>query len=245
MNFDEIVYYSLLAAEDNEYCCQTLKDWTRDQLLETIQTAHLLVDQGHVLFEDVQPLIQLCTKSALSCIPEGSDDFSPPFSCDQVESLVWLLEDDPASFDEHYSACSQQVLSDCIYSVQSLVSQAVCESAFVQPLLQAWSDLLSLAKPHYSSPAINHLLSKRSISPSPMATSATTQFNQLPTKYYHPVSKCCTHPAFNSPVSSPPPVTVPQNPSLATVPWSSFCPATFFAYSPAPTYKTARAKPKK
>lgn len=78
-----------------------------------------------------------------------------------------------------------------------------------------------------------------------MATSATAQFTQLPTKYYYPVSKCCTYPAFNPPVSSPPPVTTPQNPPPATVPLSSFCPATYFSYDPAPTYKAAMAKPKK
>ena len=50
-------------------------------------------------FNDVQPLIRLCVKLALLFFPDGSDDFSPPFSRDQVESLVWLMEDDPASFD--------------------------------------------------------------------------------------------------------------------------------------------------
>ena len=105
---------------------QVLEGWTSDQLMDTIRSAHSMVDQGYMSFDDIQPLIRLCVKLALSVIPDGSDDFSPPFSRDQVESLVWLMEDDPTSFDEHYSSCPQQKLSECISSVQSLIRQGVC-----------------------------------------------------------------------------------------------------------------------
>lgn len=50
------------------------------------------------MFGDVQPLNQVCAELALSSIPEGSDNFSPPFSMAQVESLVCLKEDDSAYF---------------------------------------------------------------------------------------------------------------------------------------------------
>lgn len=189
MQAEIVIYFTSLVTEDNCYCRLVLKEWARDQLLECIHLAHFLVDQGGMLFENVQPLIQLCAELALSSTPEGRDDFSPPFSFDQVESLVWLLENDPAFFMERYAACSQQVLSDCIHSVQSLVSKAVCESMFVQPVLQARSDLLYLAKPQQPSPAINHLPSQESIPPLLMATSATAQYTQLSTQYYY----LCVH----------------------------------------------------
>ena len=106
MNPNVIPYYALLASKSGDYLRQTLKEWTRDQLLEIIRLAHSQVDQGCVLFGEVQPLIQICAELALSCVPGTCDDFSPPFSADQVESLVWLLEDDPSCFCEHYSVCT-------------------------------------------------------------------------------------------------------------------------------------------
>ncbi|CAI9536312.1 unnamed protein product, partial [Staurois parvus] len=137
MHLDEVVYLSLLVFDDRDYAYQTLKEYTRDQLLESIRIAHCLVDQG-TEFSEVQPLIQVCAELALSCTTESRDDFFP-FSADQVESLKWLLEDHPDCFHEHYAACPSHVLMDCINAVQSLVRQAICKLSFVQPVLQTWS----------------------------------------------------------------------------------------------------------
>ncbi|CAI9594367.1 unnamed protein product [Staurois parvus] len=137
MHPDEVMYLSLLVFDDRDYAYQTLKEYNRNQLLECIWVAHVLVDQG-TEFSEVQPLIQVCAELASSGTPESRNDFLPPFSADQVESLVWLLEDDVECFLEHYSACSQQVLRDCINAVQSLTRQALCKRSFVQPVLQIW-----------------------------------------------------------------------------------------------------------
>ncbi|CAI9604028.1 unnamed protein product, partial [Staurois parvus] len=94
-----------------------------------------LVDQG-TEFSEVQPLIQVCAELARSCTPESRDDFFPPFSADQVESLVWLLEEDPDCFHQHYAACPSHVLRECIDAVQSLIRQAMCKLSVVQPILQ-------------------------------------------------------------------------------------------------------------
>lgn len=119
-------------------------------------------------------------------------------------SLVWLLEDDPTYFFEHYSACSQQVITECIDSVQALVTQAECKLQFVQPLLLAWSDMLQSApaNPQQTTSAIRHLPTQMPFSPLPMATSVTAQYTLLLTKYQYPVSTPCTYPAFNPPASS-------------------------------------------
>ena len=78
MDFNEITYFSLLAEEDEEYCRQVFEGWTSDRLMETIRSAHSMVDHGYMSYDDVQALIRLCVKPALSFIPDGSDDFSPP-----------------------------------------------------------------------------------------------------------------------------------------------------------------------
>ncbi|XP_040191759.1 uncharacterized protein LOC120924781 [Rana temporaria] len=124
MHLEEIVYLSLLATDDRDFCYQELSEYTSEQLLECIRMAHVFIDHGSVLFDDVQPLIRICTELAQSDAATGRDDYTPPFSAAQVESLVWLLEDDSAFFYEQYSACPQQVLAACINSVQSLVRQA-------------------------------------------------------------------------------------------------------------------------
>ena len=105
MHLEDIVYLSLLATDDRDFCYQELSEYTSEQLLECIRMAHVFIDHGSVLFEDVQPLIQICTELALSDASSGGDDYTPPFSATQVESLVWLLEDDSAFFHEQYSAC--------------------------------------------------------------------------------------------------------------------------------------------
>ncbi|PIO33116.1 hypothetical protein AB205_0158490, partial [Aquarana catesbeiana] len=100
--YSEVIYFSLLASESGEYFHQALKRWSSNQLFATIRLAHSLVDQCYMLFGEVQPLIKICTELALPCIPEGHDDFTPPFNVNQVVSLVWLFEDDPVDFCEHY-----------------------------------------------------------------------------------------------------------------------------------------------
>ncbi|CAI9562468.1 unnamed protein product [Staurois parvus] len=224
MDLDEVVYLYLLVFDDREYAYQTLKEYPRDELLECIRLAHVLVDQG-TEFSEVQPLIQVCAELVSSGTPECRDEFLPPFSADQVESLVWLLEDDVDCFLDHYAACSPQTLRDCINAVQSLVRQALCKLSFVQPILQTWTDLLhpasvSLQKP---SPASN-LFPQSSIPAFPTAPPAL-----LSTACQYPVPTRCTYPAFN-PVKKPSVATAPSSVPSSS---SSLSPAAPFVCRPA------------
>lgn len=121
-----------------------------------------------------------------------------PFSMAQVESLV-LLEDDLAYFLEHYSACSHQVLRECINAVQSLVRQAACKPNFVQPLLQAWSDILHSVRLQQPIPATRDLPtpwsfsithSKHSCSPVYPAT------NEVSVPFIHLLHLPCLQPSY-------------------------------------------------
>ncbi|XP_077334538.1 uncharacterized protein LOC143975853 [Lithobates pipiens] len=253
MHLDDILYLSLLATDDRDFCRQTLGEYTREQLLECIRIAHVFVDQGSFLFEDVQPLIWICTELALSDASSGGDDYTPPFSAAQVESLVWLLEDDSPFFFEQYSACPKQVLAACIDSVQSLVRQTVCKPDFVQPLLQAWSSLLYSASVSSQPPISVSRYQPAGISSSllPPTTTISDPYTLLPMKYQYPVSSCCTYPAFNPSATSQLPSSVPLNlpsssaPSVLPSFHSSLLPAASTTYSPVPTYKSSVAKTKK
>lgn len=60
--------------------------------------------------------------------------------------LGWLLKYCTGSFFLQYSAYSQQVLVDCITAVCSLIGhfeQGRDKLTLVQPMLQAWSQILS------------------------------------------------------------------------------------------------------
>ena len=64
----------------------------------------------------------------------------------QVGFLGWLLKNCASSFLQQYAAYSQQVVLECIASVHRLIEQ--CEQGrdkltLVQPLLQAWSKIIS------------------------------------------------------------------------------------------------------
>lgn len=153
---------------------------------------------------------------------------------------------------EHYSACPQQKLRECIHSVQTIVRQAACDPSFVQPVLQAWSDILQSppANPQQTTSAIRHLPAQMYCSPSPMATSVAVQYTRLPIKYQYPVSAPCKYPAFYPPASSQLPAN-PQEfpPATATslLPYSNppFQSAAPLIYSPAVTHRASVAKPKK
>ncbi|CAI9544315.1 unnamed protein product, partial [Staurois parvus] len=216
MDLDEVVYFSLLVFDEKDYAYQTLKEYTQDQLLECIRIAHCLVDQG-TEFSEVQPLIQVCAELAQSCTPESRDDFFPPFSVDQVESLVWLLEDDPDCFHEHYAAGPSHVLMDCINAVQSLIRQARCKLSFVKPVLQTWTYLL-----HPASVGLQHHSSAQGTLPaSPTAPPVMAQYTLLTTTYHSPAPTRCTYPFFNPVKKS----------SLATAP--SSVPSSSSSLSPA------------
>ncbi|PIO11162.1 hypothetical protein AB205_0138040 [Aquarana catesbeiana] len=244
MNADEVIYFSLLASESGDYCCQDLKGWSSDQLFATIRLAHSLVDQDYILFGEVQSLINICTELALPCIPEGHDDFTPPFDMNQVVSLVWLFADDPADFCEHYSACSPQVVAECIVSAQTFVRQGDLKAQFVQPILSAWSEMMQSAPAKQTNSANKHQPTQMYVSPSPMSTSVAAQYTLLPTKYSYPVSAPCTYPAFNPPASSQLP-TNPQELPPATVASSLPYPNPPFQSAVPLTYRASVAKPKK
>ncbi|CAI9540381.1 unnamed protein product [Staurois parvus] len=218
MDLDEVVYLSLLVCDDREYAYQTLKEYPRDELLECIRIAHVLVDQG-TEFSEVQPLIEVCAELVSSGTPECRDEFLPPFSADQVESLVWLLEDDVGYFLERYSTCSPQVLRDCINAVQSLVRQALCKLSFVQPILQTWTDLL-----HPASVSLQHHSSTQGTLPaSPTAPPVTAQYT-LTTTYQSSAPTSCTYPFFN-PVKKSSVATAPSSVPSSSSSLSSAAPS--------------------
>ncbi|PIO30418.1 hypothetical protein AB205_0140060, partial [Aquarana catesbeiana] len=162
----------------------------------------------------------------------------------QVVSLMWLFEDDPDDFCEHYSACSPQVIAECIVSAQSFVRQGDLKAQFVQPILSAWSDMMQSAPAKQTTSATKHQPTQMYVSPSPMSTSVAAQYTLLPTKYSYPVSAPCTYPAFNPPASSQlptnpqelPPPTVISSPPYPNPPLQSAAPL---------TYRSSVAKPKK
>lgn len=49
---------------------QYFKNRILDKMLECIRLAHSLIDQGSMLFGNVQPLIQVCAELALSSTPK-------------------------------------------------------------------------------------------------------------------------------------------------------------------------------